>query len=309
MRKNTKSSFRNRMKKKNGIFLIWNCKGCEKSEISGHCNSRDRSENTNECKRQLYGLMEKERQGSFHRIWISICRDECNNFSGNSYRMCAPPCAGNTVFVICFFLISCFFVSCSHRPLPRVEISNRVIEKNRKPKPEKQTFRPELYKDLSLALGIPLNGRENLSLLTEAAQWLGVPYKWGGCTKKGVDCSCLVKHIYQKVYGINLNRTSITIYRENITRVRKSRLHEGDILCFRINSSRVSHVGIYLKHGKFIHAGKTGGVCISDLSTPYFKKYFYCAGRVINPGDKNRIVRNQNHLANNIRLGELMVAE
>jgi len=134
------------------------------------------------------------------------------------------------------------------------------------------------YDKFSRILGMKLDGTEDPDLLTAVDEWLGTPYRMGGCSKNGIDCSCLVKTIYEDVYGIRLTRTSRDIFAE-ITPVEKEDLQEGDILCFA-NRRRISHVGIYLKDGKFVHASVRQGVTISSLSSKYYQKRFAGAGRI-----------------------------
>lgn len=129
-------------------------------------------------------------------------------------------------------------------------------------------------------LGLCLDGTENKALLRAVDRWMGTRYRWGGCTRRGIDCSCLVKAIFREAYGIDLHRTSRMIYQNDLTPVPASRLREGDILCFRIESNRISHIGIYLKNGKFVHVSRKRGVKINDLSQPYYRKRFMAGGRV-----------------------------
>ncbi|MEZ4524930.1 MAG: C40 family peptidase [Desulfobacterales bacterium] len=137
------------------------------------------------------------------------------------------------------------------------------------------------YEKFSRILGMKLDGTEDPELLAAIDEWLGTPYRLGGCSKNGIDCSCLVKNIYEEVYGIRLTRTSREIFAE-LTPVKKTDLQEGDILCFA-NRKRISHVGIYLKDGKFVHASRKHGVIISSLSENYYQKRFAGAGRIPGP--------------------------
>lgn len=134
------------------------------------------------------------------------------------------------------------------------------------------------YEKFSRILGMRLDGTEDPELLTAVDEWMGTPYRMGGCSKDGIDCSCLVRTIYEEVYGIKLTRTSRDIFAE-LTPVKKEDLQEGDILCFA-NRRRISHVGIYLKDGKFVHASRKDGVTISNLSETYYQKRFAGAGRI-----------------------------
>ncbi len=139
----------------------------------------------------------------------------------------------------------------------------------------------KFYATYARRLGIPLDGTEDKDLILAVDEWLGTRYRWGGCSKAGVDCSCLVRDIYRNVYGIELSRTSWGMFYEDLTPVPAEALREGDILAFKIRRNRVSHVGIYLKDGQFVHASRTDGVTISDLSEPYYQRRFHSGGRVI----------------------------
>lgn len=121
----------------------------------------------------------------------------------------------------------------------------------------------------------------NASLKKEIDSWLGVPYKYGGTTKAGVDCSAFCGNVFQKVYGISLGRSANDIYLQ-AKAIRKEELKEGDLVFFKINSAKVSHVGIYLSANKFAHASTSRGVMISDLTEAYWTKYYFASGRIKN---------------------------
>ncbi|MEZ4524929.1 MAG: C40 family peptidase [Desulfobacterales bacterium] len=141
----------------------------------------------------------------------------------------------------------------------------------------------DFCKEYSRKLGMELDGTENRKLIRAVAEWMGTPYLWGGCSQKGVDCSCLVKNIYEDVYGIELRRTSVEMCNADFMPVEKQRLREGDIICFGTKEDDISHVGLYLKNNKFVHASQSGGVRISSLERNYFKKRLIMAGRTIRP--------------------------
>jgi cell wall-associated NlpC family hydrolase len=119
-------------------------------------------------------------------------------------------------------------------------------------------------------------------LEAEVQQWLGVPYKYGGQSKNGVDCSGLVVEIYKNVYGIKLYRASYEIYEKNCSKINCEELEEGDLVFFNTlkKNNRINHVGLYLKNDKFVHSSTSKGVIISDMTEPYYKKCFVGAGRV-----------------------------
>ncbi|HYH57526.1 MAG TPA: NlpC/P60 family protein, partial [Anseongella sp.] len=74
-------------------------------------------------------------------------------------------------------------------------------------------------------------------------------------------------------------KTSRDIYQELTEIVSTDDLKEGDFVFFKIHRRYISHIGIYLGNNKFVHASRSEGVTISDLDEPYWKRYFYKAGR------------------------------
>jgi cell wall-associated NlpC family hydrolase len=112
-----------------------------------------------------------------------------------------------------------------------------------------------------------------------AAELVGVPYKWGGETPRGgFDCSGLVFYSYQRV-GYDVPRTAA----EQSVAARPvpvDALRPGDLVFFRIKSSDVDHVGIYLGGGRFVHAPRNGrAVTASSLDDLYYRSRFAGAGR------------------------------
>ncbi len=116
-------------------------------------------------------------------------------------------------------------------------------------------------------------------LRKEVNNWLGTPYKYGGTSKKGVDCSGLVNAIYTAVYEIKLPRTSKEMYNSS-KHIKMKDLREGDLIFFNYEGKGVSHVGIYLNDNKYVHASSKKGVVISDITDSYVKKKIVGAGRV-----------------------------
>ncbi|MEE4356246.1 MAG: C40 family peptidase [Desulfococcaceae bacterium] len=141
------------------------------------------------------------------------------------------------------------------------------------------------YRRYSKKLGIPLEGTENKKLLKSVAKWMGTPYLWGGCSDRGIDCSCLIKNIYAEVYGMDLNRTSLQLCSEDFRPVDTKNLKEGDIICFDMEKNGISHVGMYLKNNKFVHASLSKGVRISNLQKNYYQKRLVMAGRAVSSGE------------------------
>jgi cell wall-associated NlpC family hydrolase len=113
------------------------------------------------------------------------------------------------------------------------------------------------------------------ALVKTANDFIGVPYLWGGASSaSGFDCSGLTMTVYQ-LNGLNLPRHSKTQYDAGNT-VRRSQLQKGDLVFFALSGKgKVSHVGIYIGDGKFIHASSHGKkISIESLFTIYFAQRF-----------------------------------
>lgn len=107
---------------------------------------------------------------------------------------------------------------------------------------------------------------------------VGTPYKWGGTTTKGFDCSGFILHIFNQ-YDIKLPRTSKS--QSNVgEKVGKDELRPGDLVFFNTSGKGVSHAGIYLGDGEFAHSSSKRGVSISKLSDSYYKTRYVTARRV-----------------------------
>ncbi len=135
-------------------------------------------------------------------------------------------------------------------------------------------------------LGIKDNEIENEKLYHTINKWLGVPYLWGGTTKRGVDCSAFVQHVYKDVYGQQLPRTSIEQFYLNTKAQFKGQkyLKQGDLVFFRLRHKDkiVSHVGIYLQNGKFLGSNSPRGVEIVDLNDDYWQDKYVASARLLN---------------------------
>lgn len=137
--------------------------------------------------------------------------------------------------------------------------------------------------ELSRLYGVKITADDNIYLYNEGAKWLGVPHRYGGTTRRGVDCSGFVMHIYKEIYGKHLTRSSADMLNINCKKVKKGKLQEGDLVFFYTGKGRrkrADHVGIYLKNGKFIHASASKGVMVSSLSETYYTRHWMTGGRV-----------------------------
>lgn len=104
-------------------------------------------------------------------------------------------------------------------------------------------------------------------VITEAKKYIGSPYLWGGNTPAGFDCSGFSKYVFEKV-GISLPRTAATQFSGLKT---VSTPSPGDLVFFETYAPGPTHLGIYIGDNKFIHAGSSTGVTISDMNNPYWK--------------------------------------
>lgn len=118
-------------------------------------------------------------------------------------------------------------------------------------------------------------------LIMEIIKYLDTPYKYGGSTLNGIDCSAFTQSVYQDALNINLNRTA----RDQFTQgkvISKDELQFGDLVFFNTRRRvRPGHVGIYIGEGLFAHASSNGGVMISSLDEDYYSKRFMGARRVV----------------------------
>ncbi|HIU64948.1 MAG TPA: C40 family peptidase [Candidatus Avacidaminococcus intestinavium] len=124
-----------------------------------------------------------------------------------------------------------------------------------------------------------IHGVTGKQIVSAAAKLKGVPYKFGGKTVKGFDCSGYVQHIFGK-FKAPLPRLADEQVAEGIFVLRKN-LREGDLVFFSTYEQGASHVGIYAGKGQFWHVSSTKGVMLSSLSEEYWAPRYYGARRVL----------------------------
>ena len=150
--------------------------------------------------------------------------------------------------------------------------SNKATEKNE----EKTVSARKMAKKKSSTID---------GILSEANTYIGTPYRFGGMTRSGIDCSAFVLSVYGSATGINLPRISSAQAQEG-ERVEREQLEKGDLLFFQTRGSRISHVGIVQEitpegEIKFIHTSTSKGVTISSLNEKYWGLRFRFAKRIL----------------------------
>ena len=117
------------------------------------------------------------------------------------------------------------------------------------------------------------------AVIEYAAQFLGTPYVYGGSTPSGFDCSGFTSYVFANTVG-SIPRVAQAQF-DATTRVSMSELKPGDLVFFGSSASSISHVGIYVGDGKFIHSPHTGDVVKYDSLSGYYSNRFQGGGRVI----------------------------
>ncbi len=158
-------------------------------------------------------------------------------------------------------LLTLFLASCNSRKPSTVGVKRSLQEK------------------YALQLQVKPNEVNNTRLYSFIDEWYGVPYKYAGIDKSGIDCSGFICVLYEQVYEKKIPRSTKDLYTSG-NEISREKLQEGDLVFFKIENEKPSHVGVYLINNKFVHASSKKGIMISDLQEPYFIKYFYCATRL-----------------------------
>lgn len=123
-------------------------------------------------------------------------------------------------------------------------------------------------------------------VLFRALGLVGTPYRYGGNTPEGgFDCSGLIGYVYRDAAGISLPRSTRELSAMRTPDVRRDALQSGDLVFFATNGGRaVSHAGIYVGEGRFVHAPSSGGtVRLDSLDNVYWQRAYLDAKRVITP--------------------------
>ena len=112
--------------------------------------------------------------------------------------------------------------------------------------------------------------------------YLGIPYRRGGASKKGMDCSSFVRIVYNRLYNIELPFSARgQFHSSSLKKIDDHNMQSGDLIFFSHNNKKkgIDHVGMYFSDGQFIHASSSRGIAFSSLEDPYWKKRFVASKR------------------------------
>jgi len=132
-------------------------------------------------------------------------------------------------------------------------------------------------------------------MLMEIIKYLDTPYKFGGNTQRGIDCSAFTKAVYEKALSVDLDRSARQQYHEGEVVEGQSNLEFGDLVFFNTRRRiRPGHVGIYIGDHLFAHASSSNGVTVSSLEDAYYTKRYMGARRIVDMGSGSGKVYGQN---------------
>ena len=119
------------------------------------------------------------------------------------------------------------------------------------------------------------------ALLEQHQRWAGTPYRIGGTTDRGIDCSALVRNVFRDSFDVEFPRSTQDQVHEGRP-IDRQELQAGDLVFFR-PPGRYNHVGIYVGNGYFLHASTSKGVIISSLDNSYWQRYYWQSRRALEP--------------------------
>ncbi len=150
-----------------------------------------------------------------------------------------------------------------------------------RPSASVSTVAPSLPRNAASNPAYSNDTRISKALVKQARSWIGTPYRYGGSSKSGTDCSGMLTVIFKDVAKLSLPRNSAA-QQEYCFEVPKRNLEPGDLVFFTTSSrgGKVNHVGMYVGNGKIIHASSSRGVIESSLDEKYYVSHYHSSGRV-----------------------------
>ena len=130
----------------------------------------------------------------------------------------------------------------------------------------------------AMMMNVDVENVTGSSIYSFIDDWFGTKYRMGGTTKKGIDCSAFTGALLSSVYSFAVPRTAREQYYMT-QRLNKEDLLTGDLVFFNTRGG-VSHVGVYLTNGHFVHSSSSQGITISSLNDSYYSAKYIGGGRV-----------------------------
>lgn len=140
-------------------------------------------------------------------------------------------------------------------------------------------FKGSLKERYAALLDVSEREIKNEKLYRFVDEWMGVPYKNAGMSKSGVDCSGFTVLLQKEIFSRSVPRIAKNMA-DNIKRKYEEDLEEGDLVFFDFGGQKFSHVGVYLKNNRFVHASTSKGVIVSNLKDAWYYKYFSRGGSI-----------------------------
>lgn len=183
------------------------------------------------------------------------------------------------LFIVVLTAAGCGVTSRTARPPSSVQTSSQPKDKADTSSTTKSANESS-DEDESLPLAMKVSGQKGTkeSLMQAYRDWEGTPYKLGGISKKGVDCSRFVNIVFNQYLGTKIPET--TRKQLNVgDHIRRGAINTGDLVFFR-TGRKTLHVGIAVNGGEFLHASTSNGVMISKLGNSYWRSRFLAARRI-----------------------------
>ena len=131
----------------------------------------------------------------------------------------------------------------------------------------------------NITISVKTGKLDVVKLYAAVDRYLGIPYRYGGDSETGIDCSAFTRRVY-RVNNVELPRTSMEQSHVGFG-VGSAPMQPGDLVFFDPSIvGRISHVGVYLGHGEFAHASSSKGVTRSNIREKYYTKRFVKANRL-----------------------------
>jgi len=183
------------------------------------------------------------------------------------------------LFIVVFAAVGCGVTSRTARPSSSTGTSNQPKDKVDTSSKTKPANEPSDEEDTPPpAMNVSGKKETQASLMQAYRDWEGTPYKLGGASKKGVDCSRFVNIVFGEYFGVDVPTNTKTQLNAG-DHIRRGMIGTGDLIFFR-TGRKTLHVGIAVNEGEFLHASTSNGVMISKLGNSYWRNRFLEARRI-----------------------------